>query len=39
VLKKHPQGRDVNVDDAFSFNVDFSFTLQKIKIGTVAARI
>jgi cullin 3 len=27
------------VDDAFSFNADFSSTLQKIKIGTVAARI
>jgi cullin 3 len=39
VLKKHPPGRDVNVDDAFSFNADFSSPLQKIKISTVAARI
>ncbi|KAH9980898.1 Cullin protein neddylation domain-containing protein [Lactifluus volemus] len=37
--QKHPPGRDVNVDDAFSFNANFSPTLQKIKISTVAARI
>jgi cullin 3 len=39
VLKKHPPGRDVNSDDSFSFNADFSAPLQKIKISTVAARI
>jgi len=39
VLKKHPSGRDVNPDDSFSFNVDFSSPLQKIKINTVAARV
>jgi cullin 3 len=39
VLKKHPPGRDVHSDDAFSFNVDFNAQLQKIKISTVAARV
>jgi cullin 3 len=34
--QKHPPGRDGN---AFSFNADFSPTLQKIKISTVAERI
>jgi cullin 3 len=37
--QKYPPGRDGNVDDAFSFNADFSPTLQKIKISTIAARI
>jgi cullin 3 len=39
ILKKHPSGRDVNPDDSFSFNADFSSPLQKIKINTVAARV
>lgn len=39
VLKKHPPGRDVNMDDSFSFNADFSSPSQKIKISTVAARV
>ncbi|KAF8501525.1 Cullin-domain-containing protein [Russula emetica] len=39
VLKKHPPGRDVNPEDSFSFNADFSSPLQKIKISTVAARV
>ncbi|KAH8092592.1 Cullin-domain-containing protein [Cristinia sonorae] len=39
ILKKHPPGRDVNVDDAFSFNLDFSAPLYKIKISTVASRV
>jgi cullin 3 len=39
VLRKHPAGRDVNVEDSFSFNADFSSPLQKIKISTVAARV
>jgi cullin 3 len=39
VLKKHPPGRDVNVDDSFSFNADFSSPLRKIKISTIAARV
>ncbi|KAI0250273.1 Cullin-domain-containing protein [Lactifluus subvellereus] len=39
VLKKHPPGRDVNIDDSFSFNADFSSPSQKIKISTVAARV
>lgn len=39
VLRKHPAGRDVNQDDSFSFNADFSSPLQKIKISTIAARV
>jgi cullin 3 len=39
VLRKHPAGRDVNPEDSFSFNSDFSSPLQKIKISTVAARV
>jgi len=39
VLRKHPPGRDVNPEDSFSFNADFSSPLQKIKISTVAARV
>lgn len=39
VLKKHPPGRDVNQEDAFSFNLDFSAPLYKLKISTVAARV
>jgi cullin 3 len=39
VLKKHPPSRDVHPSDSFSFNVDFSAPLQKIKISTVAARV
>ncbi|KAI0001508.1 Cullin-domain-containing protein, partial [Russula compacta] len=39
VLRKHPAGRDVNPEDSFSFNADFSSPLQKIKISTVAARV
>ncbi|KAJ3538210.1 hypothetical protein NMY22_g5259 [Coprinellus aureogranulatus] len=38
VLKKHPHGRDINNDDSFSFNVDFSEKMQKIKISTVSSR-
>ena len=39
ILKKHPPGRDVNPTDSFSFNVDFSAPLQKIKISTIASRV
>lgn len=39
ILKKHPAGRDINPDDTFTFNADFSAPLQKIKISTVAARV
>ena len=39
VLRKHPPGRDVNAEDSFSFNADFSSPLQKIKISTAAARV
>ncbi|KAJ7274406.1 Cullin-domain-containing protein [Mycena haematopus] len=39
ILKKHPPGREVDPLDSFSFNVDFSSNLQKIKIGTVSAKV
>jgi cullin 3 len=39
VLRKHLAGRDVNPEDSFSFNSDFSSPLQKIKINTVVARV
>ena len=39
VLKKHPQGRDVNQEDSFSFNSDFTSNLQKIKISTVSSKV
>lgn len=39
ILKKHPPGRDVDTNDSFSFNIDFSAPLQKIKISTIASRV
>ena len=39
VLKKHPPGRDVNPSDSFSFNLDFSAPLYKLKISTVVSRV
>jgi cullin 3 len=39
VLKKHPPGRDINPTDTFSFNGDFSCSLNKIKIATVSSKI
>ncbi|KAF9557422.1 Cullin-domain-containing protein [Agrocybe pediades] len=38
ILKKHPAGRDVNSDDTFSFNNDFSCPMKKIKIGTISSK-
>ena len=38
VLKKHPAGREINNDDSFSFNVDFTDKMQRIKISTVSSR-
>jgi cullin 3 len=37
VLRKTPQGRDVNDDDAFCFNSSFSSKLFKVRIGTISA--
>jgi hypothetical protein len=39
VLKKHPPGREINDDDSFSFNNDFTCPMQKIKIATVSSKI
>ena len=39
ILKKHPPGRDVNRGDSFSFNNDFTSSLQKIKISTVSSKV
>lgn len=37
ILKKHPPGREIEVEDSFSFNNDFTSPMQRIKIGTVAS--
>ncbi|KAL4252320.1 cullin family protein [Abortiporus biennis] len=39
ILKKHPPGRDINTDDSFSFNTNFSAPLYKIKIGTIVTKV
>ncbi|KAF8920321.1 Cullin [Mucidula mucida] len=39
ILKKHPPGRDVDQSDSFSFNVDFTASLQKIKISTISSKV
>ncbi|KAF8842115.1 Cullin-domain-containing protein [Paxillus ammoniavirescens] len=39
ILKKHPPGRDIDPSDSFSFNNDFACPMQKIKIGTVSAKV
>ena len=39
ILKKHPPGREVNPEDSFSFNNDFSAPMQRIKISTVSAKV
>jgi hypothetical protein len=39
VLKKHPPGRDINLDDSFSFDADFTSSMLKIKISTVASKV
>ncbi|EIW83862.1 Cullin-domain-containing protein [Coniophora puteana RWD-64-598 SS2] len=39
ILKKHPPSRDVHASDSFSFNVEFSSPMQRIKISTVSARV
>ncbi|KAJ7494705.1 Cullin-domain-containing protein [Mycena galericulata] len=39
ILKKHPPGREVDPTDSFSFNVDFTSSLQKIKINTISSKV
>lgn len=39
VLKKHPPGREVNTDDSFSFNNEFTSQLSKIKINTISSKV
>jgi len=39
VLKKHPPSRDVSTADSFSFNADFTATLARIKISTIANKV
>ncbi|KAG8876272.1 Cullin-3 [Tulasnella sp. 332] len=39
ILKKHPAGREVLNDDTFSFNHEFTSPMQRIKIGTVSAKV
>ncbi|KIM39866.1 hypothetical protein M413DRAFT_19621 [Hebeloma cylindrosporum] len=39
ILKKHPHGREINVDDTFSFNHDFSCPMKKVKIQTISSKV
>jgi cullin 3 len=39
ILKKHPPSRDINTEDSFSFNDDFTSTMQKVKINTVSSKV
>ncbi|KAF8910649.1 ubiquitin ligase SCF complex subunit Cullin [Gymnopilus junonius] len=39
ILKKHPPGRDVNPDDTFSFNNDFTSPMKKIKVPTISSKV
>lgn len=39
ILKKHPPGREVNNDDSFSFNHEFTAPLSKIKINTISSKV
>ncbi|PWY97688.1 Cullin-domain-containing protein [Testicularia cyperi] len=39
ILLKEPKGRDVNKDDTFTFNINFSCPLAKFKIAQIAARV
>ncbi|PPQ69073.1 hypothetical protein CVT26_003548 [Gymnopilus dilepis] len=39
ILKKHPPGRDVNPDDQFSFNADFTAPTKKIKVPTISSKV
>lgn len=39
ILKKHPPGRDIHSEDSFSFNSSFACPMQRIKIGTVSAKV
>ncbi|CAA7266849.1 unnamed protein product [Cyclocybe aegerita] len=39
VLKKHPSGRDINLDDTFSFNDGFSCPMKKVKIGLISSKV
>jgi cullin 3 len=39
ILKKHPPGREVNDDDSFSFNNEFTSSLLKLKINTISSRV
>lgn len=38
-MKKHPPGRDINTDDSFSFDHNFTSPMQKIKINTISSRV
>ncbi|KAJ3573649.1 hypothetical protein NP233_g2313 [Leucocoprinus birnbaumii] len=39
VLKKHPPSREISDDDSFSFNNEFTSSMQKIKIATVSSKV
>ena len=39
ILKKHPHGRDIDSDDSFSFNYEFSCPMKKVKIQTISSKV
>jgi len=39
ILRKHPPGRDVDSEDSFSFNSDFTTNAHKIKISTISMKV
>lgn len=39
ILKKRPPSRDVSPNDSFSFNDNFTSTLQKVKINTISSKV
>lgn len=39
ILKKHPHGREINTEDSFSFNHDFSCPMKKVKIQTISSKV
>lgn len=39
ILTKEPKGKDVNIDDQFYYNLEFTCPLARIKIQTVASKV
>jgi cullin 3 len=39
VIKKHPPSREISATDSFSFNVDFTTNLTRIRISSIARKV